>query len=202
MRPLRVKPWWRRGFPGVFVTSPGGGISTVTTNSSLTGAGTSGSPLGVNGWPLTFFSSGVWNTNNIFAGANDVAICGIVIPYSLTFGHIAVNVNTADAANNYDIGIYTAAGAIVADIGPQTLPSTGYVHFAAVQGSQTIAPGMYLFAWTGVSATAKLTTQSQNNPWIYNSNVATSVAAQLPGTISAQTPAPTATGQLYFVELY
>ena len=177
-------------------------MSTVTTNSSLTGAGTSGSPLGVNGWPLTFFSSGVWNSNANFLGNNDIAICGIVIQYALTFSHIAVNVATADAVNNYDLGIYTAAGALVADIGPQTLPSTGYVHFATVQASQTIAPGMYLFAWTGPVNTAKLSLQTQNQPWIYNGNLSSSTGAQLPGTIAAQTPAPTSGGFLYFVELY
>jgi hypothetical protein len=180
----------------------GGGLATVTTDSTLTGNGTAGSPLGVKGWPLKFFSSGIWNSQASFPGANAISICGLVLEYELTFGNIAVNVNTSDAVNNYDIGIYTAAGALVADIGPRPLPSTGFVHFAAAQGSQTIPPGLYLFAWTGPVNTAKLTLQTQNNPWIYNANVSASAAAQLPSTIAAQTPAPAVGGFLYFVELY
>jgi hypothetical protein len=178
------------------------GILSVGKNATLTGAGTGASPLGVAGWPLTFFSSGVWNSNGNFGGSNVLAICGLVIVHQLTFGNIAVNVQTADAVNSYDIGIYTAAGSLVADIGPRTLPSTGYVHFATVQGSQTIAAGMYLFAWTGTTNTAKLTLQTQNQPWIYNGSFGSSTAAQLPSTIAAQTPAPAAGGLLYFVELY
>lgn len=178
------------------------GILSVGKNATLTGAGTVASPLGVTGWPLTFFSSGVWNSNSNIGANNAIAISGIVIPYALTFGHIAVNVATADASNNYDIGIYTAAGALVADIGPQTLPSTNYVHFATVQGSQTIQAGMYLFAFTGVATTAKLTLQTQNNPWIYSANLSSSTLAQLPSTIAAQTPAPTQGTFTYFVQLY
>jgi hypothetical protein len=180
----------------------GGGLATVTTDTTLTGNGSAGLPLGVKGWPLKFFSSGIWNTQTNFAGANSIGISGIVLEYELTFGNIAVNVQTSDASNNYDIGIYTAAGALVADIGPRPLPSTGFVHFAAVQGIQTIAPGLYLFAFTGITNTAKLTCQSQNNAWISNTNLSASTGAQLPSTIAAQTPAPAVGGNMYFVELY
>jgi len=154
----------------------GGGLSAVVTDSSLTGNGTSGSPLGLllvstNGTltgagisssklgdtPVTFYTPFVnGNASSGFGNsANEVYLNGIYLPCIET-GHLAVNVTTADASNNYDLGIYNAAGTLVLNIGAQSLPSTGYQTFAWVQGSTLLVQGLYWIAMTGNATTAKL----------------------------------------------
>lgn len=192
MRAMHRRPWWRRGFPGVWITSPGGGLSTVHTTSTLTGNGTTGSPIGVAGWPLTFFSLGFPQSQETLAGANDIDASGFVLPYPLTFAHILVNIDTADAVNDYDIGIYTKAGVLVANIGGQPLPSTGSQSFATLQGSQTILPGLYAFAWTGAATTAQIGNTNQSGEvWFQSHNIGTAVAGTLPASVSAIAVSPT-----------
>lgn len=234
MRSPAHRPWWRRGFPGVFITSPGGGgASTVTTdgvtitgtgsagspiallaaktdtslqgagtvasplgilsvgkNSTLTGAGTAGTPLGVNGWPLIAFNNSQYSNSFHVGGTNQVSIWGFVLAYPLTFANITIDIATADAVNSYDIGLYTKAGALVANIGAQTIPSTGIHAFATVQGSQTIAPGLYLFGATGNANTAQIEGSTAAPNWVVNTNVTSSSGGALPSSIGAIAASP------------
>jgi hypothetical protein len=166
----------------------GGGSGLIQTNSTLTGNGTLGSPLGVAGMPIAFFA---WGNQSNAAGealgaANQIDACGFVLPYPLTFSKILASIVTADAGNNYDIGIYTKAGALVANIGAQPLPSTGAQAFATIQGSQTILPGMYAFGWTGAAITAQLgINQNWNIPWFQSHNIGTGTAGALPASVAA-----------------
>jgi len=163
----------------------GGGLSSVTTNSTLTGTGTSGSPLGVTGEPISFFTQ-QWNQGpDGQTGANQVYINGFYTASALTFAHIGVNVYTSDNAHNYDLGIYTKAGTLLANIGAQTLPSTGIQAFATLQGSQTITPGLYVFALTGTAFTAQLGICTQAATWVRNVNYTSSSGGALPASISA-----------------
>lgn len=181
-----MKPWWRRGLPGWWsFGGGGGGLSSVTTNSTLTGNGTGGSPLGVAGMPIIFYSSGNGLSSESLAAANDIDASGFVLQYPITFAHLAFQVNTADGVNSYDVGIYTNAGALVANIGPQHLPSTGLVSFITLQGSQTILPGLYAFAWTSAATTAQLGIDNNLSfTWFQSHSIGTSSGSTLPASVS------------------
>lgn len=172
-------------------TGSGGGLAAVQTNSTLTGTGTSVSPLSVAGWPLVYYT----NVSNQSAstglgGANQVAIFGFITPSNVTFSNITVGIQTADAVNLYDVGIYNQAGSLLAHIGAQSLPSTGNQTFAVSGGSKTISAGLYAFAFTGNATTAALKQDSGTVfLWIRNTNVATSAAGVLPASIGALTVA-------------
>jgi len=169
----------------------GGGLSTVSVTARLTGNGTSGSPLDIAGWPGTFISSPFSQASGLQpSGSNDIAIFGFELPYALTFANIAVFIQTADGSNNSDIGIYSQAGSLVANIGAQHISSGNQVaKFATVQGSQTIVPGLYLFAMT--SAASTLTVYGGiAGLWVKNLNVASSTGGALASSISAQTVSP------------
>jgi hypothetical protein len=164
----------------------GGGLGSVTTNATLTGAGTGASPLSVAGEPLPYFQQGSLIASTSLAAANDVMISGFVLPYSLTFSNINVMVFTADAVGLYDLGIYSKAGALLAHVGAQSLPATGFQTFPIVGGAQTLAPGLYAFGWTGNANAAALNQDSGALiVWIFNGNVATSVAGVLPSSVGA-----------------
>jgi len=153
-----------------------------------TGGGGGGG--GVKGWPLTFFSTGL-NPSDASAGSsNVVAISAFVLPYTLTFANMLVDVSVADAVNNYDFGIYNQAGTLVANIGPQTLPATGLKKLATTQGVQTINPGLYLFGFTCTVATAEIGMSFAVVLWHAFVNVGSSSGATLPTSIGAVSLAP------------
>lgn len=166
----------------------GGGSGSVVTNGTLTGNGTSGSPLGVKNWPLSAFINGAVVANVALGGANQTWYESFLNQGQFTFDHISVDIGNADGANNQDVGIYNSAGSLVADIGPTLWPSTGVQRFATVQGSVTIGPGIYLFAFTSQGTTATLS--YTNNIWSYYSNRALVGASggQLQSSITAPTP--------------
>jgi hypothetical protein len=176
----------------------GGGLSTVSTNSTLTGSGTSGSPLSVASWPLIYYSSGSNANNEALAGANTIDGSGFVLQYSLTFSHITVQIATADGVNNSDLGIYTKAGVRVANVGAQAMASTGVQTFTTVQGAQTIQPGLYAFAWASAGTTFSIKTgQGLPAAWFQSNNIGAATVGALPASISAIAIAPSAFS-LYF----
>jgi hypothetical protein len=89
---------------------------------------------------------------------NAINIVRFTVPVGVTFSHLVVDVGTADTGGNfYDSGIYSNTGAtLLCDWGAQTLGSTGKVDIACAQGSVTLAPGNYIFAWTGNGTTATI----------------------------------------------
>lgn len=168
----------------------GGGLSNVITDATLAGAGTGASPLGVKNWPLTFFSRGIGaSSSGINAGLVNGA--GFTLEAELTFSHVVLSIATADVVNNYDAGIYSKAGALLANIGKQHLPSTGTQSFAALQGSVTLSPGLYIFAWTtDASTVAGLYYDLNAIAWIHGASFATGSGGTLPASIGAQVVAP------------
>lgn len=185
---------WRlpKYFPGWFVSGGGGGgLSTVTTTAQLTGAGTIASPLGIAGWPLTFYPIGFFQGASQTATANTLSLGGFVLFTPVTFANITVDINAADNGHNNDLGIYTAAGILAANIGAQHIAAMGVTTFATVQGAQTLAPGKYVFALTSAASTFSLF-QGWNgglgqSPFTWYSNASTGVSAggALPNSISA-----------------
>ena len=148
------------------VTLQGAGIAAsklalkaVQTAARLTGAGTVASPLDVAGWPLTWFATnpgGTAGAQQFTYSANTLYIAGVLLLAPVRFSNITVDVAVVDAVHNCDLGFYTYAGNLVANIGPQTIPSLGLQTFATVQGVVTLPPGRYFFATTSVGTTAAL----------------------------------------------
>jgi hypothetical protein len=134
--------------------------------------------------PQVFFGAGGPSNPLSLGGANQVVVSGFVLPYPLTFSKVGFYVTTGDAANNYDLGVYTQAGALIANIGPQHL--TGGVNaINALQGAQTIQPGLYLWGFTGVATVAALYATNTALSWALNLNIATSSAGTLPASVGA-----------------
>jgi len=146
------------------------------------GGGGSGSPL------IAFQNS---RASAVFGlgGPNQVAISGFVLQWPLKFANITVYPYAADAAGLYDIGIYNKAGKLIANIGPQAI-ALGEPTFPTLQGSQTIEPDIYLFAFTGNADVAQLSEDAQALTWVFNGNVAASVGGTLPAAIGAVAVAP------------
>lgn len=140
-------------------------ILAVQTDATLTGAGTVASPLSAvtqtpTGWPLPYFQFGVAaaSATGLASPVNTLQLVGIWILAQLRFSNVTVIVGTADAVNNYDIGMYNAAGTRAWHIGAQTIPSTGIQTFAVAGAPITINPGLYFWATTAVVNTATIYT--------------------------------------------
>jgi hypothetical protein len=173
-----------RYYPGWWSTGGGGGLSSVTTDATLAGAGTSGNPLKLP--PVNYFCWNNRNANGYGPGAgNQIAVAGFILLVPITTSNITVNVSTADAVNNCDIGIYNFAGSLRLNIGAQTLPSTGDRTFAWSQGSTTLLPGLYAVAFTSTAATAKLGYDSGAFLWLASNNYAASAGGALPASVTA-----------------
>lgn len=89
-------------------------------------------------------------------GANQIQLSGFYLPDAVTFSNIVVSVQTADAGNNYDWGIYDSSGKLKAHVGAQSIAGTGVLDVAVVGGPITLQPGKYYFAFTGAATTAIL----------------------------------------------
>ena len=151
-----MTPWYKGFLPGWIVSGGGGGgLSSVTTDATLTGAGTAGSPLKVK--PSTWFPGDVYQnpSGTVTPNINNTWVWGIFLP-TLSAGNISINVITADAVNNTDIGFYNASGILVADIGAQVIGSTGYQNKALAQGTVLFTTGLYFLSFTSAGSTLAL----------------------------------------------
>jgi len=164
----------------------GGGLSSVITDSTLTGSGTSGSHLGVNQWPVNYFSWQYYAAESALSGNNHVDVSGFTLSAQLTFSNLVINIGTADAVGLYDFGIYSKAGALLANVGPASYAGTGQTVLTVLQAPVTLAPGLYVFGFTGTSTTLKIGSSPYGTTWIGANNVATSSAGTLPVSIGAQ----------------
>jgi len=95
------------------------------------------------------------------SAANKIQISGFYLPNSVTVNNIVVSINTPDAANNYDWGVYDSTGALKVHVGAHVVPASGVVDLP-VLASATLAAGKYYFAYTG-NATVALITAAPNN---------------------------------------
>lgn len=123
-------------------------------------------------------------------GANVLWITGFNLPWYLTFAHLLFVVTTADSGTNTDLGVYSLAGTLLANLGAVALGSTGLNTKATLQGSQTIAPGNYVFAVTSSTGTAKFGYDNQNYGPIVNLSYGSSSGGVLPNSISAPSVSP------------
>ena len=92
------------------------------------------------------------------SSANAINVVKFLVPLSVTFGNLVVDVGTSDSTGGhlYDAGIYSASGSLQCDWGATALTSTGKQDIACAQGSVTLSPGYYVFAWTGNATTATI----------------------------------------------
>jgi hypothetical protein len=121
--------------------------------------------------------------------ANTIRVWGLYIPARVVFSNITVYVNTADAVNSYDFGLYNSGGNLVAHIGAQTLPATAVQSFAVVGAPITLAPGLYFFAGTGNATTAQIlqgdATGGPSFHYCFVASQGVSAGGALPATIAA-----------------
>jgi hypothetical protein len=89
--------------------------------------------------------------------ANHTEVSAFYLPTPLTFGHFVFAIRTADNSGDlYDYGLYNSSGTLVADIGAQSITTTGVKNIALAGSwgsSVTLLPGLYYYAWTGNSGT-------------------------------------------------
>ncbi len=71
---------------------------------------------------------------------------GFWLPNAGQFGHLLVDIQSVDALNNYEFGIYNAAGTLIANTTAGGISSNGWQSFAISQGTVTMAAGKYFFA--------------------------------------------------------
>ena len=109
---------------------------------------TASSPL-INKSPFTLYEVGRGLTN--LDSANEIALYPFNLPYPLLVTDIIVRILAADGSNNSDIGIYDAAGNLVAHVGAQHISSTGVISFSIPGGPIIIGPGLYFLAFTSAA---------------------------------------------------
>jgi hypothetical protein len=146
-----------------------GGIRFASTGGG--GGGTSQSILS-----LPKFFSAPANINPINAQsfsftANSVKFLYMHIDAPITVGNFTFNVTTSDT-NHYDWGMYTTAGVLVWNLGPQVFNSVAVVTKPFVQGTITIQAGNYWLAFTGdgTGLTFSGATPSQQVEYFYFAN--------------------------------
>lgn len=143
------------------VQNPGGSGTVTTDGVTIGGNGTLASPIDQIGAPLTFWSTqfcGGTDGQIPFTGTggnNFIALFGFVFTVAVKLNKIVIPIAAADAVNLYDIGLYTAAGALACHQGAATVPSTGVQSFPMTGGPITLPPGRYYLATTGQAATAE-----------------------------------------------
>lgn len=200
-----MRPWYRGYLPGWFVWGGGGGsgsgtvqtdgvtiqgdgsagnkiaIKAVQNSARLTGAGTVASKLDIAGWPITLYSDGTNAVNEGGPPANKLAIFSFFIPSAVQFDHLAFATVGGEAVNG-DIGLYSSAGVLVANLGAQVIGAGGLQSKAIAQGLISIQPDNYILAYTGVSGTLTLAGDSVWVP-VQNANFGASVGGALPASI-------------------
>jgi len=206
------RQWYRSYLPGWWVFNPGSGggaatvqtdgvtiqgdgsggnkiaLKAVQTDGTLTGAGTVASTLRVK--PLTIYFNSSDRSNGVSPNTNQVTAWAHVLQVPVTFSNLTIYIVVADAVNNADVGVYNAAGNLVANAGAQVMAATTWQTFAMVQGSQTILPGLYYFAFTSNSNTISFGRSLVSSIWAFTQNANASAGGALPATITPPAFAP------------
>jgi len=120
------------------------------------------------------------------SSANAIDVSTVYLP-SLHFSHITVDVSTTDSSTSdfYSWGLYSTSGSVLCSFTAVNLTAGGAIDQTCSQGTVTLSPGEYLFAFTGNATTAKIA-YSGTAPVALSSVVSstTSSSGALPSTIS------------------
>lgn len=121
-------------------TVPASALAGITTdNQSLTGNGSTGSALSVT--PSIWHWFGGWdNSHSVTITANTVFYGCYDNPRPLTVGKLWTHVLTADGTNSSDVGILSAAGAVLVHTGATTWGATGMQGKAIAGGGTVLIP--------------------------------------------------------------
>lgn len=179
------------------VTNPGSaGVTAVTGVAPITSSGGATPAIGLT--PVTYWQTP--NTSANFtqigpAGANQTYASGLIINYPISVGHIAFDVAVLDnSANLYDVGLYNAAGNLVANVGAASYITTGLFTPALAQGTVRLNPGLYYVSLTGNATVMKIfgmaSNATQSFVWGFSANAGASIGGALPATITPPTPTP------------
>jgi len=186
---VQVAPIASPNFTGV-PTAPTAAPGTNTTQLATTAfvLANAGTFSGGKFLPYSIYASQT-SLNN--TGTTDVIV---LVPFSLpaaSFSRIVVDVaiNDVVAGHKYDVGIYTKAGVLKANLGAITWSPTGALDAAFLQGTVTFPAGEYLLAFTGTTGGSGSTTgaiQVNNQAGLYfnYTTASTSTAGVLPGSIT------------------
>lgn len=152
---------------------------------------------------LTVFVMGDTGGANVNpAGANQIRLFGLVIPYPLTCSHLITYETTADGTGLYDVGIYNTSGSLVANTGAHHLGAGVIDDIAITQGSIRINPGKYFFAFTGDAVTGAIRFAGNSGgskfTFFFSLNAGTSASGVLPGSITAPVDSWTQNSEPYF----
>lgn len=124
------------------------------------------SVAGTGGVSFPYWTPGIENNNTklTIAGiANNTYVAMVDLPSGQSFGHMLVDISTADAANNYSFGLVvgspSGAATVICTTTAGTLASTGPQLFACSQGTVTTpaltAGQHYYVVRTGAATTAQ-----------------------------------------------
>lgn len=183
---------WRipKYYPGWFVSGGGGGgLSTVNTDGSLTGAGTVASPLKVTAATGFCLISQTNNTDTVTA--NTMLLYGFLLPCPVIINKLWINIQVADNANNNDVGLYNQTGTLLAHIGAQHLASTGQQGIAATGAPITAPQGVVFLAVTSAASTLAINGNNSYLVLYHNTSFGSSAGGTLPATITPPTLSPT-----------
>jgi hypothetical protein len=148
---------------------PSGQYATATTTSGLNCAQVaysqlSGAPgalsvslAGLGGFyfPTIQIPDGA-NTNTASLDAtNQVRASQFVLPFTVTVGHLAFNIDQAYSGGTCAVGIYDSTGAKLIDSGVVSTTNSG-TQYIALPSSVTLPAGVYYGAWGGDNTTFQL----------------------------------------------
>ena len=153
------------------------------------------------------------------SSGNAINVVAFLVPMQVQFGHMTIDIATPDTAAGslcgsfadcYDVGIYNTSGTRLCDWGATAFSSGGLTSVACAQGTVTLTPGYYIFAFTGNATTAKIYFGTAGNGGFVQLSSATSgtssTGGALPATISLPSLGqPSSVGGTYanvFIALY
>jgi len=133
------------------------------------------------------------------SSANAINVVAFLVPMQVQFGHMTIDVATADTtagslcgsfADCYDVGIYNMSGTRLCNWGATAFSSGGLVSNACAQGTVTLTPGYYIFAFTGNATTAKIYFGTAGNGGFVQLSSATSGTSSTGGALPASIGLP------------
>jgi hypothetical protein len=172
--------------PVLGTLTAGQNITIANDPGSITISATGASPT------LQFLVTGGGRTGAAQGAIQNVnQLWGFLLPYNVTTTLITYDVTTLDnTANDYDIGVYNAAGTLVVDMGPT--PGTTFANTDAfhtlhwTQGATSLEPGIYYIAFTTNCSTAcaQIAAAPTNVSFAINVSAGTSTGGALPSTLT------------------
>lgn len=142
--------------------------------------------------PLSAIFVGGNNGAGVAVTANKLVIAGFILSVAVKIGNLDLDIALPDGGNNCDVGIYNSTGALVGNIGAQTIGAGQYQTFALVQGSISLSAGNYIFAYTSAASNFQL---FSGHPvfwhWCVNLAFGASAGGALPASITPPAYSPT-----------